>query len=188
MLICDPPGFNSLEGFQILSLNISLKPAPDGSNINGVVLIPNPTPLSVAMGQVIQNVFVDGQLIGNNTFANLTLNPGNNTVTFTGISDQNAVISLISKKYTDGILPVTMIGNSSIYNGQHLPYYEAALSSLALKAELNVGAALSAIGIDIGLLTGGKGGSSSSSSASGQPTSSGQPSGTSSGTHATTTS
>jgi len=136
------------------------------------------------MGQVIQNVFVDGQLIGNNTFADLTLNPGNNTVIFTGISNQTAVINLISKKYTNGILPVTMIANSSVYNGRHLPYFEEALSSLVLKAELDIGTALAAIGIDIGLFTGGKGSSSSESS---QSTSSGQPSGTSSGTHATTT-
>lgn len=174
------PGFNSLQGFEILQLNISLSPAPDGSNMNGVVLIPNPTPISVAMGQVVQNIYVDGQFIGNNTFGNLTLDPGNNTIGFTGISDQNAVLKLISTKYTNGILPVTIVGNSSIYNGQHLPYFEAALSSLALQAELNVGAALAAIGIDLGAITGGKGGSSSTTSS--QSTSSGQPSSTSSGT------
>jgi len=138
------------------------------------------------MGQVVQNVYVDGQFIGNNTFPSLTLNPGNNTIGFTGISNQTLVLDLIKKKYTNGILPVTIIGNSSVYNGQHLPYFEAALSSLALEAELNVGAALKAIGIDVAALTGG--GKSSSSASSSQPTSSGQSSSTSSGSHATTTS
>ena len=158
------------------------------------------------MGQVVQNVYVDGEFIGNNTFANLTLNPGNNTVTFTGISNQTAVLNLIKTKYTNGILPVTIIGNSSIYNGQHLPYFEAALSSLALEAELNIGEALAAIGIPLAALTGGKGSSSTASSqsstassesstassesstASSQPTSSGQPSGTSRGSQTTATS
>jgi hypothetical protein len=138
------------------------------------------------MGQVVQNLYVDGQFIGNNTFPNLTLNPGNNTIGFTGIAEQNAVLKLISTKYTNGILPVTIIGNSSVYNGQHLPYFEAALSSLALQTELNVGAALAAIGIDVAALTGGNKASSSASSS--EPTSSGKPSSTSSGSQATTTS
>jgi hypothetical protein len=138
------------------------------------------------MGQVVQNLYVDGQFIGNNTFPNLTLNPGNNTIGFTGIADQKVVLKLITTKYTDGILPVTIIGNSSVYNGQHLPYFEAALSSLALQADLNVGAALAAIGIDVAALV--EGSKSSSSASSSEPTSSGQASSTSSGSHATTTS
>jgi len=138
------------------------------------------------MGQVNQSVYCDGQFIGINTFPNLSLNPGNNTVPFVGTSNQTLVLNLIQTKYKNGILPVTIIGNSSVYNGQHLPYFEASLSSLELQTQLNVGAALAALGLDI---TGGGSSSSSSSSAgTSQPTSSGQPSSTSSGTQATTTS
>jgi hypothetical protein len=158
--------------------------------MGGVVFIPNPTPISVEMGEVVQNVYADGQFIGNNTFPNLTLNPGNNTIGFTGISNQTLVIDLIKTKYTDGVLPVTIIGNSSVYNGQHLPYFEAALSSLALQTQLNITQALAAAGIPLSAIVGGgsSGSGSSSSAASSQPTSSGQPSGTSSGSQSTATS
>jgi hypothetical protein len=163
-------GLNNLQGFQVLNFNISLTPGPDGSNLRGQVYIPNPSPISFSMGQVVQNLYVDGQYIGNNTIANFQLNPGNNVLNFTGVSDQTTVINLISTKYTNGILPVTIIGNSSIINGQHIPYYEVPLQSVSLQTELNVGAALSAVGLNIGSL----GGSSSSSSASSvtKPTSS----------------
>lgn len=46
------------------------------------------------------------------------------------------------------MLPVDIVGNTSVYNGQHLTYFEKALSSVTQHITLNVGAALKAAGID----------------------------------------
>jgi len=142
-------GLNGLQGFKVLNLNVSVLPAADGSNVRGQVYIPNPTNISVQMGDVTQNLYVNGQYIGNNTIPNLTLVPGNNVFNFTGISDQATVLNLISTTYTNGILPVTIIGNSSVVNGQHIPYFEQALQSVPLHVDLDVGSALAAIGLNV---------------------------------------
>lgn len=56
-------------------------------------------------------------------------------------------------KHSNGLLPVDITGNphnSSVYDGQPLPYYSKALASNTLQVTLNVGAALKrGNGIDI---------------------------------------
>ena len=100
------------------------------------------------------NLLVDGDLIGSSIINNLTLKPGNNTVDMRSTTNQSLVLQKLSK-YKDGILPVDVVGNSSVYRGQHLVYYEQALASNKLRVNLNVGGALSAIGL--GAFVGGAG-------------------------------
>ena len=73
-----------------------------------------------------------------------------------GYSNQSLVLTMIEEKYTDGILPLKVVGNSSIYNGEHLTYYEKPLQANVQMTSLNVGAALAEIGINI--TSGGDGG------------------------------
>lgn len=74
-----------------------------------------------------------------------------------GYTNQTLVLDLLESTYKDGMLPVRIVGNSSIYNGQHLTYYEKALQQNVQSVTLNVGAALAEIGINI-TSTGGGGG------------------------------
>jgi len=142
---------NGLKGFKVLDFSVSLLPAADGSDVRGQVYLPNPTNISVEMGEVTLNLYVGDQYIGNNTIPDLTLIPGNNVFNFTGVSEQTTVINLITQNYTNGILPVTIIGNSSIVNGQHIPYFEEALQAAPLQAQLDVGSALIAAGVPLNL-------------------------------------
>lgn len=119
-----------------------MKPAADGSNVAGTVYIPNTSVLTVSMGNVTFNNYVNGQLIGNSTIDNLVLKPGNNTVPMHGVTNQSAVLDLIASTYKNGVLPIDIVGNSSVYNGLHLPYYEKALKSNTQHVELNITAAL----------------------------------------------
>jgi hypothetical protein len=43
-------------------------------------------------------------------------------------------------KYKNGIIPVDIVGNSSVYNGQELPYFTRALASNKLRVDLNIAA------------------------------------------------
>ena len=45
-------------------------------------------------------------------------------------------------EYPDGMLPITVVGNSSTFNGQRLRYFEDALASQPLNITLNIGRAL----------------------------------------------
>lgn len=65
------------------------------------------------------------------------------------IINQTLVIEKIVSDYKDGLLPIDIVGNSSVYNGLHLPYFEQALAANTQHITLDVGAKLKAIGLTI---------------------------------------
>jgi hypothetical protein len=78
--------------------------------------------------------------------------------------NQTYVLSLITGSnpaYKNGIIPIDIVGNksvASVFNGQTIPYYTAALSSNTLSTTLNVTDALANAGL-AGILTSGGGSS-----------------------------
>ena len=142
-----PSGLNHLAGFNVTSFSISLVPSPNGTNLIGEVLIPNPSVFTFAMGNVTMDLSVAGQPIGTSTLRDLVLVPGDNTVPMASATNQTAVLELITGPYKDGLLPVDIAGNSSVYDGVHLTYYEQALASVTQHVVLDVGAALKAAGL-----------------------------------------
>lgn len=112
----------------------------------GTVYIPNPSVLTITMGNVTFNNYVDNKFIGTSSLSDLVLKPGNNTVPMRSIVNQTLVIEKVTGTYKDGMLPVDIVGNSSVYNGQHLGYFEKALQSNRQHITLNVGAGLAALG------------------------------------------
>ena len=128
--------------------NILTTTLPDGSNANGTVSIPNPTVMTMAMGNVTLSMSVAGLPIGYSTLPNLVLRPGNNTVPMLAVTNQTAVVGLIfESQYKSGILPIDIVGNTTSYNGQDLPYYEAALKENKLTIHLDVIKALEEAGL-----------------------------------------
>jgi len=134
-------GLNGLKGFNVTGVKINLTATPDTPNLSGFAYIPNPSVLTVAMGNVTLIISTPkAGILGNSTINDMTLVPGNNTLPMTGILDQNKVLS--SMNSTTGIVTLTITGNSSTYNGQHLTYYESALQSNVLTLDMNVFAVL----------------------------------------------
>jgi hypothetical protein len=145
-------GLNRLSGLKIFDIKIlsgAKEILPDGSNMVGSVLIPNPSVMTLDLGNVTMNLSVDGEAIGTSLLPDLTLKPGDNTVPMQSIVKQLTVVRMIKEKYHNGIIPLEIKGNSSIYNGQHLDYYEKAIQDNLIKLDLDVGPALKAIGITI---------------------------------------
>lgn len=70
------------------------------------------------------------------------------------VVNQTLVLTQLSEKFKDGMLPVDIVGNSSVYDGVHLVYFEKALASLTQHVTLNVGAALEKVGLDPSSLSG----------------------------------
>ena len=135
-------GFNKLIGFNLTSFHASFFGEPNGTNTNGTVYFPNPSVITVDLGNVTFNTYVNDTLIGNTTIENLVLKPGDNNYFMTGVSDTQLVLGLLLGTYKNGVLPVSIVGNSSIYNGKHLTYYEAALQQNVQTTAINVTAAL----------------------------------------------
>ncbi|KAI9679922.1 MAG: hypothetical protein M1817_004937 [Caeruleum heppii] len=134
-------GLNKLAGFDVQEFEIKLRPEPDGANMVGKVFIPNPTIMTIEMGNVTLNLYIEGEFIGTSLIQDLTLRPGDNVVDMRSTTDRLIVLEKLGQ-FEDGILPVDVIGNSSIYNGQHLTYYEDALSANTQRIMLDVGGAL----------------------------------------------
>lgn len=65
------------------------------------------------------------------------------------IVNQTLVIEKIVSDFKDGLLPIDVIGNTSVYNGKHLPYFETALQYSTQHITLNVGEKLAALGLKI---------------------------------------
>lgn len=140
--------------------------------MRGQIFIPKPSPITISMGKVTQNVYSGSTFVGLATIANLTLVPGDNLVEMSSASDQAAVIQLIISKYADATIPVTITGNSSSVDGVDMPYFTAALRQQVLQTTLVLGPALKKAGIDPASLTGGGSSSGSSSSVASAPASS----------------
>ncbi|KAL8940997.1 MAG: hypothetical protein Q9211_002002 [Gyalolechia sp. 1 TL-2023] len=138
-------GFEGIPGFNVTGFSIKLIPEPDGANMIGTVYIPNPTVLTLTMGNVTFNNFVDDEFIGTSLLSDLVLRPGNNTVTMRSRVNQTLVVEKVKETYKNGMLPIEIRSNSSIYNGQHLEYFEKALQGSRQHVVLNVGAALAAL-------------------------------------------
>lgn len=143
-------GLNKLSGLNITDLKIlsgEREVLSDGSNLIGRAIIPNPSVLTIDLGNVTMNLSVDGESIGTALLPDLVLRPGTNNVSMQSIVPQVKVFQLVTSKYKNAILPLEIVGNSSISNGQHLEYFEEAIKSNSIKLNLNVGPPLAAIGL-----------------------------------------
>ncbi|KAF2201457.1 hypothetical protein GQ43DRAFT_36958 [Delitschia confertaspora ATCC 74209] len=141
-------GLNGLKGLNITDLKVLDKPNSDGSNMEGNVFIPNPSVMTLYLGNVTMNLAVDGKAIGTSLLPELTLKPGDNNVPMLSTVNQTTVIGLIygkDAKYKNAILPLTITGNSSVVGKDHLTYYETAIKGNKVNVDLNVGPALASI-------------------------------------------
>ncbi|KAJ5584627.1 uncharacterized protein N7459_004427 [Penicillium hispanicum] len=143
-------GLNKLKGFGLTSFHILTEPV-NGRNMNGTVYIPNPSVMTIPMGNVTLDLSIDGRSMGQAYIDNLTLKPGNNTVQMTSAVNESAVINLLlfDSAYQNGIIPLVIRGNSSVYNGQELPYFTEALSANNFTVDVNISEILSGIGIHL---------------------------------------
>ncbi|KAJ5591318.1 hypothetical protein N7450_005290, partial [Penicillium hetheringtonii] len=142
-------GLNQLKGFDVTDFHILTK-KENGRNMKGTVYIPNPSVMTIDMGNLTLDLSVAGKPMGQSFLDNLVLKPGNNTVPMTSTVDQTAIIKMFTadgNPYKDGVVPFDIVGNSSVYNGKELPYFTKALASNNLTVHLNVSKALAEIGL-----------------------------------------
>ncbi|KAJ5758843.1 hypothetical protein N7520_005999 [Penicillium odoratum] len=144
-------GLNKLKGFDITEFHI-LTTTVNGRNMNGTVLIPNASVMTLPMGNTTFDLVVLGTVLGKCYLDDLTVKPGNNSVPMTATVNETAIVELLtssSNPFTDGVVPFTIVGESSVYNGKELPYFTDALKANNLTVSLNVTKALAEIGLTL---------------------------------------
>lgn len=87
------------------------------------------------------NLLVEGDLIGTALIPDLTLRPGGSSAEMRATTNRTLVLQKLAN-YRDGLLPIDIVGNSTVYNGRNLPYYERALGSNTISIKLNVASGL----------------------------------------------
>ncbi|TVY35852.1 hypothetical protein LOCC1_G007735, partial [Lachnellula occidentalis] len=129
-------GLGGLQGFNVTNITIdpgnTLLILP---NMNGTAFIPNPSNITVDMGNVTFSLKdTKGVEVGKTLITNMLIRPGDNHIPLTGVLNQTLVLPSL----VDGFLNLTITGTDVIYNGKHIPYYEAALAANILQLRLNV--------------------------------------------------
>lgn len=132
-------GLNGLKGFNVTGITMNLSAPAGQPNLQGFAFIPNPSVLTVAMGNVTLSLSTETAgvttVVGVSTVPDMTIRPGNNSLPMTAVMNTTAIVASLDPS---GLVNVTITGNSSVYNGEHLTYYEKALSSNVLVLEMNV--------------------------------------------------
>jgi hypothetical protein len=88
----------------------------------------------------------------------LTVVPGANTYPVKSFINNTIMLNFIIGKdslYPSGVVPLDIVGNKSVYNGQEIPYFSDALRATKLQTTLNVTQVL--IDSGLGILLGGLG-------------------------------
>lgn len=129
-------GLNGLAGFNVTGVKVNVSALAGEPNLSGFAYIPNPSVLTIAMGNVTLNVSTaQAGFVGTTTVNDMTLVPGNNTLPMTGTVNQTLLLQSLN---ASGFAILEIIGQSSVYNGVHLTYYEEALKSNVLTLPMNV--------------------------------------------------
>jgi hypothetical protein len=128
-------GMNGLKGFNVTGVIINSTATPGEPNLKGFAYIPNPSVITVALGNVTLTMSTAKGVVGNATINDMTLVPGNNTLPMSGIIDQTLIAASLN---SSGFVTLSIAGQSAIYNGQHLTYYEKPLMTNVLSLDMNV--------------------------------------------------
>lgn len=124
---------NGLAGFNVTNARINLTSTP---NFFGDTYIPNPSVMTIAMGNVTLSLSTAAAgVVGNATINDMTLVPGNNTLPMTAVINATKVLDSMD---TEGNVEMMITGTDAVYGGQELSYYRDALKSNVLTLTMNV--------------------------------------------------
>jgi len=160
---------NGLKGIRVENVELSIANFTDGSNMHGNVIIPNPSVMTLEIGDMVQDLFADGKNIGFTTMKNVVLRPGDNKIPVTSSTNQAAVLPLIGPghKFPDGVLEIEARSRNVVNSkNETLDYFTAAMKANPVHFKLDIADALRAI--KLGAVIDGatpKGGSTTSAAA-----------------------
>jgi hypothetical protein len=101
--------------------------------------------LTEKQGNVTLNMIVGGIVVGQGRINNVMLTPGNNTVPIratldikTALANLPAIFASQVNALKAGNVEISASGNSTIYNGQHIDYYETVLNKLVVTGQVPI--------------------------------------------------
>ncbi|KAI3323584.1 hypothetical protein HD806DRAFT_497261 [Xylariaceae sp. AK1471] len=146
-------GLNNFAGLAISNPQINLNPK---NNFNGTAHIPNPSVLTLEIGNTTFSNYFNGSLVGMTYINNLVLRPGDNTFFTTADIEQVPIIKALTQEpfcELEGKLPFQLKGSRVTNNGQDIPYFAAALAASNQSVTIDLSQAAKAVGIPAACLS-----------------------------------
>ncbi|KAE8381650.1 hypothetical protein BDV26DRAFT_278645 [Aspergillus bertholletiae] len=138
-------GLDQLSGFSIDSARLILPAEGDGTNLRGTATLPNHSVVTFALGNVTLDLKTANIVVGQGYLDNVVLSPGNNTMPLRATLSIKTVlenlVDILGAQATalmNGKLEISASGNSTVYNGKHIPYFEEVLNNLTLTAQVPI--------------------------------------------------
>jgi len=155
-------GLNGLKGTHVGDLNVILPALDNGTNINGTIVLPNYSVLTLDLGDLVLNMFSGDIMLGTVFVNDVVLAPTANTSKFfTGELYLNKLgpnLSPILASQTvplmNGNIELNSTSNSTTRGGTHIPYLESVLNTKTLTLDISIVSLLS--DLVTGVLHGGK--------------------------------
>lgn len=141
-------GLNNFAGLSITNPVISALVSKN--NFNGTVHIPNPSVLTLEIGNTTFTNFFNDAVVGQTYINDLVLRPGNNTFSTTADIQQVPIIKALTQKpfcELDGKLPFKLQGEDVVNGGQTLPYFRDALAATNQSITIDLSEAAKKIGL-----------------------------------------
>ncbi|KAI0433979.1 hypothetical protein F5Y09DRAFT_297417 [Xylaria sp. FL1042] len=136
---------NYLSGFGITSLRLIFPALQNGTNIKGTLNLPNAGVIALGIGNLTLDMYSGDTKIGFVTLYDLLLPPGNNTRYFDGQIYLDEIVPNLGKildgqqdALNQGNIDLRAVGNSTMVNGEHIPYIEQVLNKKSLIASVPV--------------------------------------------------
>ncbi|KAF2968729.1 hypothetical protein GQX73_g4812 [Xylaria multiplex] len=143
-------GLNNFDGLSISDPSINAISATN--NFNGTVHIPNPSVLTLEIGNTTFTNYFNGEEIGQTYINNLVLYPGDNTFFTSADIAQLPIINALTQEpfcELQGRLPFQLSGKDVVNNGQVLPYFRDALATNNQSITIDLSEAVENLGIPI---------------------------------------
>ncbi|KAI8632245.1 hypothetical protein F5Y19DRAFT_356217 [Xylariaceae sp. FL1651] len=142
-------GLNNFAGLSISDAQIGLS---SKNNFNGTAHIPNPSVLTLDIGNTTFLNYFDDTQIGMTYINNLILRPGNNSFAVTADIEQVPILKALTQQpfcKLEGKLPFQLSGSDVKNNGQEIPYFRDALAASNQSVTIDLSQAAKAIGIPV---------------------------------------
>ncbi|RDW81569.1 uncharacterized protein DSM5745_05126 [Aspergillus mulundensis] len=132
------PGFNNFQALQVRNFSIGERDE-QGNNIYVELVIANPTPASMTLGDVTLSILAANNIIGSATTSINNLTPGSNSLriraALNGTALERDIGDIVKEQIPylrEGNIKLTASGQSVVYEDQHLEYWERAFQAIRI--------------------------------------------------------
>jgi len=133
--VVETKGLNGLAGMKIKSY--SLKSGPNGQNLEGIVIIKNPSVVSLQAGTIEFDMKYEGATIGKGKLPDLFLKPGDLEYPFNAAANLTALLGILGTPHSDDEPLIMQIRGTKVsYDDKEVPWLTTLLSAHDIDCEL----------------------------------------------------